>query len=93
MLDALGDDPAPGAAGNTSAWTAERVRADVAAVLGDPPEDVPLDESLIDYGLDSIRLMTLVERWREEGAVVSITDFADRVTVRAWADVLAGARR
>ncbi|WP_275124675.1 phosphopantetheine-binding protein [Streptomyces sp. ICBB 8177] len=69
------------------------MRADVAVVLGDRPEDVPLDEDLVDHGLDSIRLMTLVERWREEGAAVSATDLADRATVRAWAGVLARAHR
>ncbi|MEU9040420.1 phosphopantetheine-binding protein [Kitasatospora sp. NPDC048343] len=45
----------------------ERIRAEVADLLGEDPADIPLDENLVDWGLDSIRLMTLAERWRAEG--------------------------
>jgi len=48
--------------------TVRRIREDVADVLGEDPEDIPVDENLADHGLDSVRLMTLVERWRRDHA-------------------------
>ncbi|MFJ7073618.1 phosphopantetheine-binding protein [Streptomyces sp. NPDC098781] len=72
--------------------TVQRIRADVAAVLGEDPADIPVDEDLVDYGLDSVRLMSLVERWRREhGAEVSFVDLAARTAIEAWAPLL-GAR-
>ena len=35
------------------ALTLEQLRADIADVLGEDPADIPLDENLVDYGLDS----------------------------------------
>lgn len=69
--------------------TLERLRADIADVLGEEPHDIPLDENLVDHGLDSVRLMTLAGRWRETyGVEVSLTDLAERPAVDAWAALL-----
>ncbi|MFF1546445.1 phosphopantetheine-binding protein [Streptomyces sp. NPDC058291] len=69
--------------------TMQRMREDVADVLGEDPSDIPLDENLVDYGLDSVRLMSLVERWRREhGADVSFVDLAERTAIEAWAPLL-----
>ncbi|MFE6856617.1 phosphopantetheine-binding protein, partial [Streptomyces sp. NPDC057674] len=46
------------------AFTRERLTRDVADVLYVDPSEVEPAESLIEQGLDSIRLMTLVEGWR-----------------------------
>lgn len=69
-------------------FTVERIRAEVADVLGEDPADIPLDEDLVDWGLDSIRLMTLAERWRAEGAEVAFVRLAERPAVEAWAELL-----
>ncbi|MGW7346630.1 phosphopantetheine-binding protein [Streptomyces sp. NPDC054854] len=69
----------------------ERLVRDVADVLYAEPAEVLVDESLLDQGLDSIRLMTLVERWRAEGARISFVDLAERPTLRAWAEILSPA--
>jgi bifunctional isochorismate lyase/aryl carrier protein len=34
--------------------------------------------------LDSIRILTLVERWREAGVPVSFVELAESPTVAAW---------
>lgn len=69
--------------------TTERLRADVAEVLGEEPAEIPLDESLVDYGLDSIRLMTLRERWRHEyGVEVPFAVLAERPALEEWARLL-----
>ncbi|MDA5284670.1 phosphopantetheine-binding protein [Streptomyces sp. NPDC054904] len=69
----------------------DRLVRDVADVLYAEPAEVLVDESLLDQGLDSIRLMTLVERWRAEGARISFVDLAERPTLRAWAEILSPA--
>ncbi|MBC9713448.1 isochorismatase [Streptomyces sp. TRM66268-LWL] len=69
--------------------TVERIRADVADVLGEDPADIPDDENLVDYGLDSVRLMSLRERWAREFAIeASFTDLAERPAIEAWAPLL-----
>ncbi|MEU1280946.1 phosphopantetheine-binding protein [Streptomyces sp. NPDC005805] len=73
----------------------ERLVSDVAEVLYLDTDEVEVDESLLDQGLDSIRLMTLVERWRAEGAEIAFVDLAERPTLTEWAALLdpAGASR
>ncbi|MER6444400.1 phosphopantetheine attachment domain protein [Streptomyces venezuelae] len=69
-------------------FTLDRLVRDVADVLYTEPSDVSLEEDLLDQGLDSIRLMSLVEKWRAEGARVSFVDLAERPTLRQWAELL-----
>ncbi|WP_018683799.1 phosphopantetheine-binding protein [Actinokineospora enzanensis] len=64
--------------------TADEVRARVAELLEIPPADIADDDNLLDHGLDSIRVMTLIEAWRERGVQVSFADLAENPTVGAW---------
>ena len=66
----------------------ERLRADVAEALGEPAEQIADSDDLLDRGLDSIRLMSLVERWRDEGAEVGFIDLAETPTLDAWSRLL-----
>ncbi|MFJ4868416.1 phosphopantetheine-binding protein [Streptomyces sp. NPDC088757] len=66
----------------------ERLVRDVADVLYVEAEEVDPDESLLDQGLDSIRLMSLVETWRADGAEVGFVELAERPTLREWAALL-----
>ncbi len=69
--------------------TVQQIRDDVADVLGEDPAEIPGDENLADYGLDSVRLMSLVERWRREhGTAVSFVDLAERPAIEAWMPLL-----
>ncbi|WJV44250.1 phosphopantetheine-binding protein [Streptomyces flavofungini] len=73
----------------TATLTLEQLRQDIADVLGEEPADIPLDENLVDHGLDSVRLMTLVGRWREAyGVDVALTDLAERPAIEQWATLL-----
>ncbi|MGI5380830.1 phosphopantetheine-binding protein [Streptomyces sp. CA-251387] len=65
-----------------------RLRQDVAAVLGVMPAFIAADVPLMEQGLDSIRLMTLVERWRAAGAAVTFADLAERPTLNEWSALL-----
>lgn len=69
--------------------TAVTVRADVAALLHLRPEEIVDTDDLFEYGLDSVRLLTLLERWREAGAEVSFVDLAEDATLAHWSKVLA----
>ncbi|MER5967954.1 phosphopantetheine-binding protein [Streptomyces sp. NPDC002057] len=70
------------------AFTRERLTRDVADVLYVDAAEVEPDESLIEQGLDSIRLMTLVEGWRADGAEIGFVDLAERPTLDAWFELL-----
>ncbi|MFB7836296.1 MULTISPECIES: phosphopantetheine-binding protein [unclassified Streptomyces] len=70
------------------AFTRERLTRDVADVLYVDPSEVEPAESLIEQGLDSIRLMTLVEGWRAEGAEVGFVELAEHPTLDAWVELL-----
>lgn len=62
----------------------EQLRADVAEQLGEPPSALGDRDDLMDRGLDSIRLMTLVEKWGGDGVEVSFLELADDPTVAGW---------
>jgi len=63
--------------------TPAAIRADVARMLHRAPDD-DLDEDLFECGLDSVRLLTLLERWREAGADVGFVELAQRPTLENW---------
>ncbi|WP_406209729.1 phosphopantetheine-binding protein [Kitasatospora sp. NBC_01560] len=68
----------------------DTIRAEIADLLGERPEDIEDDENLRDVGLDSMRLMHLVEIWRARGARVEFADLADlgEPTVTTWSAYL-----
>ncbi|MEE1748591.1 MULTISPECIES: phosphopantetheine-binding protein [unclassified Streptomyces] len=69
----------------------ERVRADVAELLDCDPAEIAPDENLVDLGLDSVRIMTLVGRWRAAGAVtLDFPDLAEQPELAHWTALLTG---
>jgi aryl carrier-like protein len=68
--------------------TAEAIRADVAALLHVNSDDVHEGDNLFESGLDSIRLLTLLEKWREAGVVVSFVELAEQPTLEQWSRLL-----
>ncbi|GAA3001375.1 hypothetical protein GCM10020229_12020 [Kitasatospora albolonga] len=72
----------------------ESLRADLAEVLGEEPEAIGDEDDLRDLGLDSIRLMSLVETWRTRGATLGFADLVElsptpTPTLAGWAAALA----
>ena len=55
----------------------------------DIPED---DENLIDYGLDSVRMMALASRWRQAIPSMDFITLAKTPTFDAWWTLLSGAK-
>ncbi len=46
----------------------DRIVADLSEVLGVPADQLTDEVNVLDLGLDSVRLMSLIERWRAAGA-------------------------
>ncbi|MDQ0297940.1 bifunctional isochorismate lyase/aryl carrier protein [Salibacterium salarium] len=69
--------------------TEQYVREQVAQLLQVPALEMGLEENLIEKGLDSIRMMSLVEKWRKIGANVSFIELAESPTISAWWRLLA----
>jgi bifunctional isochorismate lyase/aryl carrier protein len=64
--------------------TLETMRADVAELLEEDPSQIGDDDNLVDFGLDSMRLMALATRWRSAGANVRFADLAERPQLTHW---------
>lgn len=68
----------------TTALTRDSMRADIAKILMLSPDDIDPDENLSYFGLDSIRLMSLLEQWRNSGAQIQFLDLAEKTTLNEW---------
>jgi aryl carrier-like protein len=68
----------------TAPATRERALDDLLEVLGNgtPVAEIGLDDDLTDHGLDSVRLMALLERWRAAGWPVEFAQVAVDPTLR-----------
>ncbi len=67
-----------------TALTLERMRADVAGMLGESPEDIQDDENLMDLGLDSMRVLGLVLAWGNTGIPLEFSHLAEHATLGGW---------
>lgn len=65
------------------------LRAAVAEILGESARDIDAGENLLESGLDSVRLMALVEHLRADGYEVTFVELATEPTLRAWSGLLA----
>ena len=75
---------------SSSLFTLERVRDDIARVLQTDVEDIADTDNLIDHGLDSIRLMSLVQQWQADGAPVAFYQLAEYPEINHWLRLLRG---
>jgi aryl carrier-like protein len=75
----------------TTALDLATIRQDIAELLFLQPDELADDEDLIAAGLDSVRILGLVERWRAAGLEVSFAELAERAMLSAWFQLL-GAR-
>lgn len=64
--------------------TLEQLRGDVAELLYVEPAEIADDDDLMSLGLDSVRVMSLTEKWRRGGVDVSFVDLAERFTLGSW---------
>ena len=64
--------------------TETKIITDVAESWGVAPDTLTPDTNLADAGLDSLRLIMLVEKWRAEGVTVDFQDILTRATLAEW---------
>lgn len=64
--------------------TRESMRADIAAMIHEDPDEIGGEDNLMDLGLDSMRAMKLLTRWNETGLGLDFSEFAERLTLDAW---------
>lgn len=64
--------------------TLETMRADIARMIGEDPEEIGLDDNLMDLGLDSMRTMNLVLAWSEAGIELDFSAMAECPTLGGW---------
>ncbi|SLM62261.1 MULTISPECIES: isochorismatase [Dickeya] len=64
-----------------------RLRAELLPLL-DGDADPADDENLLDYGLDSVSIMSLVTRWRQQGHDVDFVTLVKKPTLRHWHQLL-----
>lgn len=61
--------------------------------LLDADDGVPdADDNLMDFGLDSVQVMTLIGNWQRQGLDVSFAELAGKPTLAGWLDLLSGKR-
>ncbi|WP_330275556.1 phosphopantetheine-binding protein [Lentzea sp. NBC_00516] len=67
----------------------EQLIADVADVLFIEPTEIDYELSLRDQGMDSVRLMDLVERWRSAGVDrIDFITLAEDSRLGHWIEVI-----
>ncbi|MBN2911030.1 isochorismatase family protein [Polycladomyces sp. WAk] len=64
--------------------TLQLVREQVARLLDESPSNLADSDDLISRGLDSVRIMSLVERWRRIGVEVTFVELAEHPTLADW---------
>jgi bifunctional isochorismate lyase/aryl carrier protein len=58
------------------------LRDEIAALIAIDPTKLAPDDSLLDWGMDSVRAMTYTARLTEAGVEIALMDFAESPTLR-----------
>lgn len=66
----------------------DTILADTAQILEVDVAEIDPSVSLVDQGLDSVRLMALVEHWRDSGADVDFVSLASEPDLEQWFTLL-----
>lgn len=61
------------------------LRRDVARLVGRPAGTIGDHDDLLDLGLDSIRLMSLLQTWSRPGLELDLVDFVEDPRLASWA--------
>ncbi len=71
----------------------DAMTGEVAGLLDLPAAALAPDDNLLDAGLDSIRIMSLLERWKRAGARLSFVELAGQPTLASWWALMPGGGR
>ena len=70
------------------ALTEQRIIDDVAQILEVDASTISRETALADAGLDSLRMVMLVENWRAEGNEIDFQELISLPTLGQWIDAL-----
>lgn len=70
-------------------FTIEMLRRDIARMIHVDPSEIGDGDNLMDLGLDSMRAMTLVLSWEQQGIKLDFSQLAVNVTLAGWWAVVA----
>lgn len=73
------------------ALSEQRIIDDVAQILEVDADTISRETALADAGLDSLRMVMLVENWRAEGNEVDFQELISLPTLGQWIDALGAA--
>jgi aryl carrier-like protein len=65
-------------------FTIEVLRRDIARMIHVDPSEIGDGDNLMDLGLDSMRAMTLVLSWEQQGIKLDFSQLAANVTLAGW---------
>ncbi|MBV7260435.1 isochorismatase [Photobacterium sp. WH24] len=58
--------------------------ARIARLVEEEEDEFDPEENLIDYGLDSVQIMSLITEWRKHGVVMNFVQLAETLTFNHW---------
>ncbi len=56
----------------------------IVSLLDEADDELDADDSLLDYGLDSVQVMQLINKWNKAGLEVSFVELAKNPSVNGW---------
>ncbi|MGM9948640.1 MAG: phosphopantetheine-binding protein [Lysinibacillus sp.] len=65
-------------------FTIEQLRKLIEPYVSEPMDEISDDDYLLDAGIDSITIMSVVEELRQQGILVTFIQMADHPSIKAW---------
>lgn len=76
-------------AATADALSLEQVRHQIVSLLDEIDEDFTDEDNLLDYGLDSVQIMQLVNQWNKMGIELGFVELAQNPSVNGWWQLVA----
>lgn len=68
--------------------TLDQMHIDIARLVNEAPEALELDDNLLDWGLDSMRIFNVSVEWNKTGLELRFADLAETPTLNDWWEIV-----